>query len=104
MDVLKTMQGRVTGIDLICTDTVVTVDGVHLDAGSVDLTGIQIGDVVEVRYTVPVGGDGHEFITFWGNRPGMLYFHRESGRWAAYPWQYLSTLDSTDHDVMQDTG
>lgn len=31
-------------------DTVVYVDGYNLDAGSVDLTGIQIGDVVEVRY------------------------------------------------------
>ena len=50
MDVLKTRQGRVTGIEVICTDTVVMVDGIHLDAGSVDLTGIQIGDVVEVRY------------------------------------------------------
>ena len=26
------------------------VDGIHLDAGSVDVTGIQIGDVVEVTY------------------------------------------------------
>jgi len=50
MDVLKTRQGRVTGIEVICNDTVVYVDGYNLDAGSVDLTGIQIGDVVEVRY------------------------------------------------------
>lgn len=50
MDVLKTRQGRVTVIEVICMDTVVYVDGYNLDAGSVDLTGIQIGDVVEVRY------------------------------------------------------
>jgi len=49
-DIIETVQGRVTGIELICTDMMVMVDGIHLDAGSVDLTGIQIGDVVEVTY------------------------------------------------------
>ena len=47
---IKTLQGRVTGVELVCTDMVVMVDGIHLDAGSVDVTGIQIGDVVEVTY------------------------------------------------------
>ena len=49
-DIIKTLQGRVTGVELVCTDMVVMVDGIHLDAGSVDVTGIQIGDVVEVTY------------------------------------------------------
>lgn len=49
-DIIETVQGRVTGIELICTDMMVMVDGIHLDAGSVDLTGVQIGDVVEVTY------------------------------------------------------
>ncbi|MBW1676039.1 MAG: hypothetical protein JRF30_07295 [Deltaproteobacteria bacterium] len=49
-DIIETVQGRVTGIELICTDMIVMVDGIHLDAGSVDVTGIQIGDVVEVTY------------------------------------------------------
>lgn len=50
MDVLKIMRGRVTSIEVICNDTVVFVDGYNLNAGSVDLTGVQIGDLVEVRY------------------------------------------------------
>jgi len=49
-DIIETVQGRVTGVELVCTDMVVMVDGIHLDAGSVDVTGIQIGDVVEVTY------------------------------------------------------
>ena len=33
------------------------VDGIHLDAGSVDETGIQIGDVVEVTYRETKSGN-----------------------------------------------
>jgi hypothetical protein len=48
-DIVKTLQGRVTNIDPHCT-MMLAVDGIGLDAGSVDLTGIRVGDAVEVTY------------------------------------------------------
>jgi hypothetical protein len=48
-DTVKTLQGRVTNIDADCTG-MLAVDDIGFDAGSVDLTGIRIGDVVEVTY------------------------------------------------------
>lgn len=48
--IIETIQGRVTGFELVCTDMIVVVDAIRLDAGSVDVTGIQIGDVVKVTY------------------------------------------------------
>jgi hypothetical protein len=48
-DIVKTLQGHVTNIDADCTG-MLAVDDIGLDAGSVDLTGILIGDVVEVTY------------------------------------------------------
>ncbi len=50
MYVLKTIQGRVTSIEDVCHDTLVYVDGYNIPTGYVDLTGIQIGDFVEVTY------------------------------------------------------
>jgi hypothetical protein len=47
--ITKTVQGRVTNMDPYCTG-MVTVDGIGLDAGSLDLTGVRIGDVVEITY------------------------------------------------------
>jgi len=49
-DIIETVEGRVTNIDPYCTG-MVTVNGVAFDAGSLDLTTVRIGDVVEVTYT-----------------------------------------------------
>jgi len=50
-DIIETVQGRVTNIDPYCTG-MVAVDGIGFDAGSLDLTGVRIGDVVEITYTM----------------------------------------------------
>jgi hypothetical protein len=47
--IIKIVQGRVTNMDPECTG-MVAVDGIGLDAGSLDLTGVRIGDVVEITY------------------------------------------------------
>lgn len=47
--IIKTVQGRVTNVDPYCTG-MVEVDGIGLDAGSLDLTGVRIGDIVEITY------------------------------------------------------
>lgn len=49
-DTITSVQGRVTNIDPYCTG-MITVDGIGFDAGSLDLTGVQDGDVVEITYT-----------------------------------------------------
>jgi len=49
-DIIGTVQGPVTGVEVVLMDMAVMVDGMHIDAGSVDLTGLQIGDVVKVTY------------------------------------------------------
>ena len=47
--IVKTVQGRVTNVDPYCTG-MVEVDGIGLDAGSLDLTGVRIGDIVAITY------------------------------------------------------
>jgi hypothetical protein len=49
-DTITSVQGRVTNIDPYCTG-MIAVDGIGFDAGSLDLTGVQLGDVVEITYT-----------------------------------------------------
>jgi hypothetical protein len=46
----KDMEGKVTAIDL--SAKTVTVEGVSLDAGAADLSGIAVGDAVKVTYKV----------------------------------------------------
>ncbi|MBN1843106.1 MAG: hypothetical protein JW883_12615, partial [Deltaproteobacteria bacterium] len=49
-DIIETVQGRVTGTEYICTDMILIVDGIHLEEGSVNLSRIHIGDLVEATY------------------------------------------------------
>ncbi|MCK4486455.1 MAG: hypothetical protein KAU38_06820 [Desulfobacterales bacterium] len=60
-DIIKTVQGPVTNYDC-CLDMVI-VDGMVFKLGSVDLTGIRIGDFVEITYTENRHGKALESIT-----------------------------------------
>ena len=64
--IIKTVQGRVTNMDPDCTG-MVAVDGIGLDAGSLDLTGVRIGDVVEITYKQKKYGKVLESIVVIGS-------------------------------------